>query len=127
MLVFGALGLAMARLGWPRPPLLLGLVLGPLAENRLFLSTDNYGAAWLLRPGVLLLARDRPRRPRGPARARLARRARRRQGRERADAPRHLRLDGATAFSLAVVLLFVWALWQSRELRRGAPDSFPGR
>ena len=55
VLVFGALGLAMARLGWPRPPLLLGLVLGPLAENRLFLSTDNYGAAWLLRPGVLLL------------------------------------------------------------------------
>jgi hypothetical protein len=31
------------------------LVLGPLAENRLFLSTDNYGLAWLWRPGVLLL------------------------------------------------------------------------
>ena len=38
-LLFGALGGVMARLGWPRPPLLLGLVLGPLAENKLFLST----------------------------------------------------------------------------------------
>jgi putative tricarboxylic transport membrane protein len=35
---------------------LMGLVLGPLAENRLFLSIDAYGAAWLWRPGVLLLA-----------------------------------------------------------------------
>src|SRR2546430_2960176 len=55
VLVFGALGWVMARLDWPRPPLLLGLVLGPLAENKLFLSTDNYGLAWLLRPGVLFL------------------------------------------------------------------------
>ena len=52
---FGALGWVLQRLDWPRPPLILGLVLGPLAENRLFLSTDNYGLAWLWRPGVLLL------------------------------------------------------------------------
>jgi hypothetical protein len=31
------------------------LVLGPLAENRLFLSSDNYGLAWLGRPGVLII------------------------------------------------------------------------
>src|SRR3989442_10550775 len=55
VLAFGALGWAMAKLDWPRPPLLLGLVLGPLAENRLFLSTDNYGAGWLVRPGVLII------------------------------------------------------------------------
>ena len=36
---------------WPRPPVLLGLVLGPLAENRLFLSTDNYGLAWTASSG----------------------------------------------------------------------------
>jgi hypothetical protein len=55
VMFFGALGWVLLRLNWPRPPLILGLVLGPLAENRLFLSTDNYGLAWLLRPGVLIL------------------------------------------------------------------------
>ncbi|MEK7377305.1 MAG: tripartite tricarboxylate transporter permease, partial [Candidatus Binatota bacterium] len=55
VLFFGALGWIMEKFKWPRPPVLLGLVLGPLAENRLFLSTDNYGAAWLWRPGVLII------------------------------------------------------------------------
>ena len=55
VLVFGFLGWVMVQLDWQRPPLLLGLVLGPLMENRLFLSTDNYGLAWLHRPGVLIL------------------------------------------------------------------------
>lgn len=52
---FGALGWAMARLGWPRPPLLLGLVLGSLVENRLWLSLDVYGWSWWSRPGVLII------------------------------------------------------------------------
>jgi putative tricarboxylic transport membrane protein len=52
----GALGLAMSRFGWPRAPMLLGLVLVPLAENRLFISIDAYGAAWLWRPGVIAIA-----------------------------------------------------------------------
>jgi putative tricarboxylic transport membrane protein len=55
VLFFGALGWVMEKLEWPRPPVLLGLVLGPLAENRLFLSTDNYGLAWLHRPGVMAI------------------------------------------------------------------------
>lgn len=55
VMVFGALGWVLLRFDWPRPPLILGLVLGPIAENRLFLSTDNYGLAWLLRPGVLII------------------------------------------------------------------------
>jgi TctA family transporter len=55
VLFFGALGWVMEKLEWPRPPVLLGLVLGPLAENRLFLSTDNYGIAWTARPGVLII------------------------------------------------------------------------
>lgn len=55
VIIFGVLGWVLQKLDWPRPPLILGLVLGPLAENRLFLSTDNYGLTWLLRPGVLIL------------------------------------------------------------------------
>ena len=55
VLLFGGLGWVMEKLKWPRPPVLLGLVLGPLAENRLFLATDNYGLAWTWRPGVLII------------------------------------------------------------------------
>ncbi|MBI2359731.1 MAG: tripartite tricarboxylate transporter permease, partial [Deltaproteobacteria bacterium] len=55
VLAFGALGWIMAQLGWPRPPLILGLVLGRLAENSLFLTTDNYGLSWLGFPSVLFL------------------------------------------------------------------------
>lgn len=52
----GALGLALVRFRWPRAPVLMGLVLAPVIENRLFLSIDAYGASWLWRPGVLLIA-----------------------------------------------------------------------
>jgi putative tricarboxylic transport membrane protein len=51
----GALGLGLVRYGWPRAPVLMGLVLGPLAESRLFLSIDAFGSAWLWRPGVLVI------------------------------------------------------------------------
>ncbi len=53
--VIGAIGLAFTHYGWPRSPLLIGLVLGSLAENRLFLSIQAYGAGWLARPGVLIV------------------------------------------------------------------------
>jgi putative tricarboxylic transport membrane protein len=55
VLLFGGLGWIMEKMEWPRPPVLLGLVLGPLAENRLFLSTDNYGLNWTTRPGVIII------------------------------------------------------------------------
>jgi putative tricarboxylic transport membrane protein len=116
VLAFGALGWVMAHLDWPRPPLLLGLVLGPLAENRLFLATDNYGAGWLLRPGVLIVLAViaiglavpivRHRRSLRAAPAAEAADARAVDGRGR-------RLDGATAFSLGLVILFAAALWES--------------
>jgi putative tricarboxylic transport membrane protein len=55
VLFFGFLGWILEKLKWPRPPLILGLVLGGLAESRLFLSVGNYGLAWLWRPTVLVL------------------------------------------------------------------------
>jgi TctA family transporter len=55
VLICGSWGWIMVQLDWPRPPLILGLVLGPLAENNLFLATDNYGTAWLKFPSVLFL------------------------------------------------------------------------
>lgn len=50
----GLVGLLMIWLDWPRPPLILGLVLGKLAETNLFISFSRYGWAFLTRP--LLLA-----------------------------------------------------------------------
>ncbi|NIO11623.1 MAG: hypothetical protein GTO40_27840 [Deltaproteobacteria bacterium] len=55
VLLFGALGWLMVRYNWQRPPLLLGLVLGGIAENNLFISTRIYGANWLARPGVIMI------------------------------------------------------------------------
>lgn len=54
-LIFGALGYFMMRFHWPRAPLVLGLVLGEIAERYLWISTARYGTDWLGRPLVLLL------------------------------------------------------------------------
>ncbi|MBI2870381.1 MAG: tripartite tricarboxylate transporter permease [Candidatus Omnitrophica bacterium] len=56
VLLFGALGWLMVKFDWQRPPLLLGLVLGGIAENNLFIASRIYGASWLLHPGVLVIA-----------------------------------------------------------------------
>jgi TctA family transporter len=54
-LIFGAVGYLMASAGWPRAPFVLGLVLGKIAENYLYISVARYDAAWLTRPVVVVL------------------------------------------------------------------------
>src|SRR3954447_8939051 len=54
-LAFGAVGYFMVVAGWPRAPLVLGLVLGKIAENYLYISVARYDAAWLGRPVVMVL------------------------------------------------------------------------
>lgn len=46
LLGFGVLGFIMKRLRWPRPPLVLGFVLGGLVERYMFISVERYGAQW---------------------------------------------------------------------------------
>ena len=120
VILFGLLGLAMQKLDWPRPPLILGLVLGPLAENRLFLSTGNYGAAWLMRPVVLVLIaltlggalypvfQKRRRRKREDAKVSPIPKS---LGRDERSG---ITLNWGTVFNLGVVVLFISALWISR-------------
>ncbi|SDK25855.1 tripartite tricarboxylate transporter permease [Aliiruegeria lutimaris] len=55
LLFFGVLGWVMKRLKWPRPPLILGLILGVMIERYMAISVMRYDAAWLLRPGVIVL------------------------------------------------------------------------
>ncbi len=53
--IFGLLGYFMVLYGWPRPPLVLGFVLGKLIETYLFISVSRYGFSWLAHPIVVLL------------------------------------------------------------------------
>jgi putative tricarboxylic transport membrane protein len=118
MLVFGALGWVMVQTDWPRPPLILGLVLGKLAEENLFLSIDNYGMDWLGFPSVLALFALMVLGILYPLFQRW---------RERRNKPQYKQLPEVaelqakevpvtiwfSIFSLFVVALFAWALWQA--------------
>ena len=55
LMVFGTIGWIMKRFGWPRPPLILGFVLGGIFERYLFISVERWGAGWLLNPGVIAI------------------------------------------------------------------------
>jgi TctA family transporter len=52
---FGFLGYFMRRFGYPRPAMILGLVLGGLMERYLYRSMASYGFTWLTRPAVVAL------------------------------------------------------------------------
>ncbi len=53
LLVFGAVGLIMKRAGWPRAPLILGFILGPLIE-------ENMRRALLISKGDPMVFVQRP-------------------------------------------------------------------
>ena len=121
VLFFGALGWILEKLAWPRPPVLLGLVLGPLSENRLFLSTDNYGLAWLHRPGVIVIfaltlfgifypmIKERWQAKENAASGAAARAA------TEAPGSSELHFGPAAWFVAVLIILLVLALWQSRN------------
>ena len=57
--IAGFAGMLMIWLDWPRPPLVLGLVLGALIEKNLFISYSRYEFSFLLRPvliGIMVVA-----------------------------------------------------------------------
>jgi putative tricarboxylic transport membrane protein len=55
-LVFWSIvGIVMRRYGWPRPPLLIAVVLGPQVQQYLWLSVDRYGVEWLTFPSVMII------------------------------------------------------------------------
>jgi hypothetical protein len=56
LLAIGVLGIYMRRFGWPRPPLLIGFVLAKGAESYLYQAVQFHGWAWIMRPGVLIMA-----------------------------------------------------------------------
>jgi hypothetical protein len=58
LLFFGLVGWIMKQFKWPRPPMLLGAVLGDIIERYMFISVGRYGVEWMYpwnRPVVFLL------------------------------------------------------------------------
>lgn len=55
LLSFGVIGLAFKRAGWPRPPIILGVVLGPIMETNLDISLQVLGWGFVTRPLVLAM------------------------------------------------------------------------
>ena len=55
VLGFAVLGLFMKRYGWPRPPILIAVVLAEIVEKYLWLSINTYGWTMLLRPQFLTI------------------------------------------------------------------------
>ena len=56
LLTFGAVGYLMKQGGVPRPPMVLGFVVGPIMENSLFITSNAYdGLSWLGRPICMVI------------------------------------------------------------------------
>lgn len=55
LLLFSILGWFMKQNGWPRPPLVLGVILSSMVERYLSLSMGRYGFSWMSRPIVLVV------------------------------------------------------------------------
>ncbi len=115
LLFFGVIGWIMKRLGWPRPPMVLGLVVGVIFERYLFISTQLYGWGWLLRPpviGILACVAWALYRPLSQIVMNLADefRGMRRHGRGLAP-----RWGAAPAFTLAIIALIVAAILSSQD------------
>jgi TctA family transporter len=56
LVIFSIIGVFMKRQGWPRPPLLVAVVLGQQLQNYLWLTVERYYfSEWLARPGVIVI------------------------------------------------------------------------
>ncbi|MDX1483716.1 MAG: tripartite tricarboxylate transporter permease [Alphaproteobacteria bacterium] len=54
-LTFSVIGFFMKRYGWPRPPVLVAVVLGPQLQAYLWLTTDLHGWSWVTHLDVLVI------------------------------------------------------------------------
>jgi TctA family transporter len=109
-LVFGIVGLLMVSLHWPRPPLIVGLVLGSLIEKNLFISYERYGAAFLQRPIVVGIVAIGLAIIFGPSIIRRFRPTA--AGDDETALASRPGLD--LIFSVALALLLAWVVWEAR-------------
>jgi len=55
LVVLGTLGYFLKKYSWPRPPFVIGLILGGIAEDSFHKSMALWGPSFLLRPGALIM------------------------------------------------------------------------
>jgi len=55
LFIFGMLGYFLKKYRWPRPPFVIGLILGPIAEDSYHKAMALWGPSFLLRPGTLIM------------------------------------------------------------------------
>jgi putative tricarboxylic transport membrane protein len=108
LVLFGLIGWVMKANGWPRPPLMLGFVLGALFERYLFISTEIYGSAWLYRPAVIGILALSAWVLIGPLKTSLGRAVAELAGRKS-----EFRFDTAIGVDLLAVAVLLVALWTS--------------
>jgi putative tricarboxylic transport membrane protein len=122
LLIFGLIGWVMKRMRWPRPPLILGFVLGGLLERYMFISVERYGAQWLFQPVVMVMIAITLYGLLMPALRRyLVRRRRRAEAAMRGGfAFRRENLSADTVFTLVILAFFVATLVISGEWEFGA-------
>lgn len=53
--LLGVLGYFLKKYHWPRPPFVIGLILGPIAEDSYHKAMQLWGWRFLLRPGALIM------------------------------------------------------------------------
>ena len=51
----GILGYFLKKYHWPRPPFVIGFILGPIAEDSFHKAMALWGPSFLLRPGALVM------------------------------------------------------------------------
>ena len=106
LFAFGVAGWIMKRLGWPRPPLVVGIVIGDIFERYLYISISAFGLGFLARPavvGILALAGWALWRP-------LAELARSVIAQTRRIASRPLGMSASAAFTGAIIVLIMMAI-----------------
>src|ERR1700686_4653687 len=116
LFTFGIVGWFMKSLGWPRPPMVLGLVIGGIFERYLFISTELYGLGWLWRPvllPILVLVAGSLYRPLSKLAVDLFQQL-------KTVGIRRLRISASAAFTLSVITLIVAAIISSLDWPRPA-------
>ncbi|MCG5071968.1 tripartite tricarboxylate transporter permease [Paraburkholderia tagetis] len=124
LVLSGAFGWIMKRLDWPRPPLILGLVLGSMCERYYFISTEVYGTGFFTRPIVLVVLLAALWVVIGPTVRGGYRRLKNRNGADVAPRTKARwavrRFDHRSLFAFVMMLIPAAAIWSARGWNFGA-------